>query len=148
MTNELKQALLNDSWTPFGKLPKEVQDAFFQAKNDGAEIECLNSSGCWGKTIPREPFYKGLAYRVTTASAPADPTPFTDLKPVTHNGNPCVILDGIHVPLSILNIGAFKCIGFVYGNDVRTSITIKGFTRNGDIIGYDIVPPSAVRFRR
>lgn len=153
MNNELKKALLNESWIPFGKMPKEVQAAMAKkampwAKDGKAVIECLNIYGCWGKKSPREPFYKGLAYRVTTDSIPDDTPAYTDIAPVTHNGNLCVILDGIHVPLTFLAVGAYNCIGFVYDGKACPSLRLKPIDKSDPPTGFTIDPPQAVRFSK
>lgn len=147
MTNELKKALLNESWIPFGKMPKKVQEKFLEIAREGECIEILDCAGTWSE-IATSHLYHGRAYRIRFFAMENSSATYTDLIPVTHNGNLCVIMDNIHVPLSILSIGAFKCIGFVYDGKACTCLRFKTIDKSEPPTGFTIVPPQAVRFRK
>lgn len=147
MTNELKKALLNESWTPFGKMPKEVQEKFLEIAREGECIEILDYAGTWSE-IATSHLHNGRVYRIRFFAMENSSTTYTDLIPVTHNGNLCVIMDNIHVPISHLRIGWGNCIGFVYDGKVCPSMRIKPIDKSDPPTGFTIDPPQAVRFRK
>lgn len=136
-----KVTLQNESWTPFGKWPTDVQDAM-------REIEpslrmYLEASGMWGgKPVT---LFPGMAYRVSASwPGPAKPEPvaeYDDLPVFLHKGIFAINSDGYQNCIALAN-ALTRFAGYVMPDGKLRPRLIFDLQKDGT---YRLRVPVAVR---
>ncbi len=152
----VREDLLNDDWVPMAHVLASTWRYMEQVPK--THIQILDVDGNWVKPQAIS-FHIGRAYRVDpTWAGPADPTAkpkpaFVDNEPYIDDMGGLVVKDLNNQAWLVprLTVGDHGCIGFIYDGQpmlVPQYKTIYDSPAKTRRIGYELVVPDAVRFRK